>query len=167
MAFAQPGLGPRALRVSIPSLPSDAVALALLPQCTGRNKETRGSALDSIYSITVRTARKADELTDGEACSCMSAWDRVPCLLALHLLPCARLPLYPLPALDTRPNRTTSKLRIAIRPLLSPLLQAPTWPTSLSTGWRGKWSRCCAARQERWGPPSWAPRPACSLTRCG
>ncbi len=44
------------------------------PQWMGRNKETRGSALDSIYSIMYRTARKADELTGAHSCPSGPAW---------------------------------------------------------------------------------------------
>ncbi|PRW44275.1 hypothetical protein C2E21_6731 [Chlorella sorokiniana] len=43
-------------------------------QWTGRNKETCGSALDSIYSITLRTARKADELTGSHLAEEFEHW---------------------------------------------------------------------------------------------
>ena len=97
-------------------MPSDAVALAPLPQCTGRNKETRGSALDSIYSITVRTARKADELTGGVpgggiANACLVGVGSPACSVCSASAALGLAAAVPLPAFGPRPNRPISKLR--------------------------------------------------------
>lgn len=87
---------PRAAASKCASLARQCALLQRLPQWTEQNKELRASALDSIYSITLRTARKADELTGGRRWlsrpllgqhSCSLSLSH-PCLFAAQVLRC-------------------------------------------------------------------------------